>query len=459
MSPTLVPTQASKERDQAALQVYLWELAHDWSKTLTVLGFTLVPLFFFLDYFTVPPEKLTRFAVYRLAPTVVAVGQYVVLRLTRPGRYSFAHGYILTLCIGGAIALMTTELGGFDSAYYAGLNLVTIAIVVLPPWGFKHATINALLVLALWFGFNLAFPSESFHLPSFLNNLYFLSGTAIIGVSINVVKQSSIEKEFLSRSDLKAARDALWGEMELAKQIQTSLLPKAMRLPGYRVAAKMIPAAEVGGDYYDVMETAAGETWVAVGDVSGHGVESGLIMMMTQTSLFSTVNRTPGYQPSRALELVNSVVTQNISRLNTDRYMTMCALRLDHERVTFAGKHQDLLVYRRVTGAVDAVPTTGTWLGVVEDLGGRLTDTTIEVGEGDVLLLYTDGVTEAMDLAGRMFGQERLEAALGRLGKLDAEAILQGLLDELNAHSGGKLEDDVTLVVLKRVQTGRRAEA
>jgi hypothetical protein len=85
VSPTLVPTQASKERDQAALQVYLWELAHDWSKTLTVLGFTLVPLFFFLDYFTVPPEKLTRFAVYRLAPTVVAVGQYVVLRLTRPG--------------------------------------------------------------------------------------------------------------------------------------------------------------------------------------------------------------------------------------------------------------------------------------------------------------------------------------------------------------------------------------
>ncbi len=455
----VAPTASSDVRDQAELRAYLNDLAHRWSMILSALAFTLVPAFFLLDYMVVSPSMLGRFALYRGLATVVPVIQLFVLRATKPSNKSLIHGYLLTTVTAGAIALMTTSLGGFNSPYYAGLNLVIIAIVVLLPWGFLHSMVNSLIVLGLYVGLNLLFPSpEKIRLEAVFNNLYFLVATAIIAVAINVVKQRLIEQEFWGRSKLSAARDALWGEMELAKQIQTALLPRVDRVPGYRVAARMLPTAEVGGDYYDILQTAAGETWLAIGDVSGHGVASGLIMMMTQTSIFATVDRTTGYMPSRVLELVNSVIKQNISRLRTDRYMTICVARLDQNRMTFAGKHQDILIWRRKTRTVETVPTTGTWMGLVDDLAGKLADATVEIEEGDAVLLFTDGITEAMSPSGEMFGQDRLTAALCRLGALEAEQIVLGVLAEVGSFQGQQA-DDITLLVLKRVQTGRQADS
>lgn len=457
-APATTVADVPEVRDRDELRAYIYDLAHRWSMTLSALAFTLVPAFFLLDYMVVPPELLGRFALYRGLATVIPVIQLFVLRSTKPSKKSLLHGYLLTLVTAGAIALMTTSLGGFNSTYYAGLNLVVIAIVVLLPWGFVHSAANSLIVLSLYVGLNLAFPSpDPVRMEMLFNNLYFLVATAIIAVSINVVKQNLIEQEFWGRSKLSAARDALWGEMELAKQIQTALLPRVDRVPGYRVAARMIPTAEVGGDYYDILQTAAGETWLAIGDVSGHGVASGLIMMMTQTSIFATVDRTTGYMPSRVLDLVNSVIKQNISRLRTDRYMTICVARLDQGKMTFAGKHQDILVWRKATGTVETIPTTGTWMGIVDDLAGALADSTIEIAEGDAVLMFTDGITEAMSAKGEMFGQDRLTTALGKHGALEAEQIVLGILAEVNGFQQNQA-DDITLLVLKRVQTGRRAD-
>lgn len=451
-------SQHPESKDDAELRAYINDLAHRWSMTLSALAFILVPAFFLLDTMVVPQELLGRFAFFRGVATAVAVIQFFILRSTKPGDKSLVPGYVLTIAIGGAIALMTTYLGGFNSPYYAGLNLVMIAIVVLLPWAAVHAVANCAIVLGMYVGLNLIFPSpEPVRRDSVFNNLYFLVATAIIAVAINVVKQKLIEQEFWGRSKLSAARDALWGEMELAKRIQTALLPRVDRVPGYRAAARMLPAAEVGGDYYDLIQTAAGETWLAIGDVSGHGVASGLIMMMTQTSIFATVDRTTGYMPSRVLELVNSVIKQNISRLNTDRYMSLCVARLDGGRMTFAGKHQDILIWRRATGGVEIVPTTGTWLGVVDDLAGKLHDASVEVNEGDAVLFFTDGITEAMNANGEMLGQDRLIQVLQRHGSLEAEQIVLAVLAEVEAFQAQQA-DDITLLVLKRVQTGRRAD-
>src|SRR6185436_17637230 len=262
------------------------------------------------------------------------------------------------------------------------------------------------LIVAVYVLLNIAIPQRvPFHEEILLNNLYFMLSTGVIASSINYVKQKLIIEEFFLRADLKAARDALWGEMAVAKRIQTALLPKVHELNGYRLAATMLPAEQVGGDYYDVIETTAGETWLAIGDVSGHGVESGLIMMMTQTSLFTTVNRTAGYKPSTLLNTVNSVIKQNITRLGTDRYMTISVAHLEHDRLTFAGKHQDILVYRRRKAITEFVPTRGTWLGILDDIGDYLFDATIHIEEGDVIVLFTDGLTEAANAAGVMFGE------------------------------------------------------
>ncbi|MCC7381116.1 MAG: PP2C family protein-serine/threonine phosphatase [Deltaproteobacteria bacterium] len=436
--------------EESSLDAYVNSIVHEWLMTLTALGFTLIPIFFILDYFMMPPELLSRFALYRLVTTAIVIGQYFFIRYTKPSSASLLHGYFFSLVAGGMIALMTTDLGGFNSTYYAGLNLVMIATNLLLPWAAIHSAINSVVIIGIYLLLNLARPSpEPPNDVVLLNNLYFMTGTAIISVSINWVKQKLIKQEFLSRRDLKAARDALWGEMEVAKQIQTSLLPKVRRVDRYEVAATMLPAAEVGGDYYDIIQTRAGETWLCVGDVSGHGVESGLIMMMTQTSIFTSVNSAPGLEPSKVLERVNDVIKENISRLGTDRYMTLSALVLRHDHLLCAGKHQDILVYRKARGRTECVPTTGTWIGIIDDLTGKMPDTRIDIGVGDVVLLYTDGVTEAMSAAGEMFGEERLERALSALAHLPVADIVRSLLAQVEAHMGEQ-HDDISLVVLKR---------
>jgi len=87
----------------------------------------------------------------------------------------------------------------------------------------------------------------------------------------------------------------------------------------------MLPAREVGGDYYDIIETSDGDKWVTIGDVSGHGVDAGLIMMMAQTCISSTISSIRNCQPSELLSSVNQVIRENISRLGSDHYMTMMA--------------------------------------------------------------------------------------------------------------------------------------
>jgi phosphoserine phosphatase RsbU/P len=436
--------------EKKELEAYISGVIHEWSRTLTLLGITLIPLFFILDVFMMPRELLPRFGVYRLVTVVIVIGQHAVLRASKPNRRSFLHGYFFSIVVGLMIALMTTDLGGFDSTYYAGLNLVLIAVNLLLPWAAIHSAVNSALIIGLYVGLNLLVPQQQpVHREILINNIYFLASTAVIAVSINHVKQRLITQEFRLRADLKAARDALWGEMEVAKRIQTSLLPKTHEVNGYRVAAVMNPAAEVGGDYYDVIETPRGETWLCIGDVSGHGVESGLIMMMAQTSLFSTISGTPGLLPSRVLGTVNEVLKKNITRLGTDRYMTCMAIRLEKDAIAFAGKHQDILIWRARTGTTEQVETEGVWLGLVDDIDKLLPDERRPIEPDDVILLFTDGVTEAMNGEREQYGEERLRQALARSARLDPEKIVEAVVKDVTSFTHQQ-RDDLTVVAIKR---------
>ena len=438
-------------RNGSRFEDYVQALIHLQAKTLTAVGVVLIPVFFILDFFTMPPALLGRFAAYRLMATGLVLVQCVLVKKTKPSAFSVWHGYAFSLITGGVFALMTTDLKGFNSTYYAGLNLVMIATNALLPWRAIHAAINCFIIIALYVGLNLAFPSGTQVMRvTLINNAYFLVSTAIISVAASTARERLVNEEFRARTQLREARDALWSDMAVARRIQTSLLPRVKRLPGYQVAATMQPAEEVGGDYYDVIQTRQGELWVSIGDVSGHGVESGLIMMMTQTSVFTAVNNERALTPSRMLEMVNGVLVENISRLGTDRYMSISALSLRGDELVFSGKHQDILVYRRAQGLVEVVPTTGTWLGVLADLRGRLRDHRLLLAEGDVVLLFTDGVTEATNAAGQMYGEKQLERALFENADLDVEVIVQNISDEVQGHMV-RLEDDFTLIALKRV--------
>ena len=438
-------------------------LLHSWMATLTILGFTLIPLFIVLDIFTMPPELLRRFAWYRGVVTLAVLMQFFVIRRTRPSRWSILHGYVFTVITGGMIVRMTMDLGGFNSAYYAGLNLVIVAVNLLLPWRGIHSAANGVIVVAMYVVYDALFGGP--FTPSVLvNNLYFMGATVVIATAINYTKHKLIEQEYYlraelldanvrldrSRQDLKSARDALWSEMEVAQRIQTALLPGNGRLGPYEVAAVMRPATEVGGDYYDLIETESGERWVNIGDVSGHGVESGLVMMMTQTSILSAVTQQSGMSPSAVFRSVNTVLLENISRLKSNKYMTLNLIRLDGERLVMAGKHQDVLVWRAATRAVETITNEGCWIGMVRDTEGLVEDLPLDLAKGDVVLLFTDGVTEATADSGEMYGQDRLAASFERVAGQPLEQALDGLLKDVQVFAS-KQEDDITLLLIRRV--------
>lgn len=258
--------------------------------------------------------------------------------------------------------------------------------------------------------------------------------------------------------ELEKARDALWGEMELARKIQTVLLPVRPSIPGYEISAYMKPAAEVGGDYYDVIN-ADGRDWLAIGDVSGHGVPAGLVMMMMQTAVHTAVKQNPALAPSQLLILINGTITQNIQSLNEERYMTITIMATHRNgEFAFSGLHQDIMVYRAASDSVEMVETSGFWIGIKDDITGMVKDDYLSLNIGDAMLVYTDGITEAwrkgspvvtLNREEYLFGPDRLEHVFHSMGKMNPDSIKDGILQALNDYDA---RDDITLVVVKRVQ-------
>lgn len=264
-----------------------------------------------------------------------------------------------------------------------------------------------------------------------------------------------LERRVVARTaQLNSTLAELWGEMKLASKIQSALVPVAPALGGCDTAARMNPTSQVGGDYYDVIKAGDCE-WILIGDVSGHGVPAGLIMMMCHTAVRTVLRNDPNVGPARLLVLVNTVLTQAIRQLGEDKYMTMTALRRSPDgNIQFAGAHQDVHVYRTSTRKVEAIETRGLWLGIKQDIGGDLPEQQLRLGAGDVLVLHTDGVTEATDPAGALFDDHGLARVLARAGESSAAEILGALFSALD---GFDVTDDATVIVVKQLAAHQAA--
>lgn len=450
------------EAVRTAFEIYREGLTHRASASVAILGGLLIPLFFILDAFVMPGDLLGRFAVYRAAVTGLILLTWVAIRWTQPSRWSILPGYFLTFAAGSMISWMTVDLGGFDSRYYAGLMLVVVAINLLLPWRPVHSAANGFITVALYVVLGAAFGGP-FETANLAGNLFFLCSMVVVAVASTSLRHDLLEREFIlraellttnvtldrSRLELKEARDALWGEMEVATRIQTALLPPDGRLGDFQVAARMQPAAEVGGDYYDIIHLPGGRSWVAIGDVSGHGVESGLVMMMTQSSILTVLQARPDWGPAQAFSAVNAVLWENLTRLRTGRYMTLNLVRLEADGLTLAGKHQDLLVWRRAERRVEEVSNEGCWLGVVPELHGAVVDQHLALDEGDLVLFYTDGVSEAMSADGEMFGVERLARVLAEAADLPLQETLNHLFAAVESFQA-RQDDDLTMLLVRR---------
>jgi serine phosphatase RsbU (regulator of sigma subunit) len=247
----------------------------------------------------------------------------------------------------------------------------------------------------------------------------------------------------------RLARERLEKELDLARQIQVSILPRRLIADGVELAACMTTATEVGGDYYDVLPIEGG-CWIGIGDVSGHGVTSGLIMLMVQSVVAALVARDPNANPRDAVTVVNRVLFENIRhRLLKDDFVTFSLLRVSQRRIVFAGAHEHFLIVRNKTKRVEPVVTPGTWLGVLPDIGQFTPETTVDLEPKDLVVLYTDGITEARNSKGQQYGFERLCTTVERFRDEPIEQIRDGVLADV-ADWSARREDDATLVLLRQ---------
>ncbi|HLL53872.1 MAG TPA: PP2C family protein-serine/threonine phosphatase [Myxococcaceae bacterium] len=238
-------------------------------------------------------------------------------------------------------------------------------------------------------------------------------------------------------------------ELEIASRIQSSILPGKVEIPGLEISARMVPASEVGGDYYDVLPVKGG-CWIGIGDVSGHGLDAGLIMMMLQSTIASLSRYTPDASPRELLNLSNQVLFHNIrSRLKRDDYITLALMRYAEDgQVVVAGAHEDVLIYRTAERRCQRLETHGAWIGAMHNVERFTIDTRFTLEPGDVMLMYTDGITEAMNAEGKLFGIDRLIAEFEQAAHLPADAIIERLMGRVRSWSQ-KPQDDITLMALR----------
>lgn len=247
-----------------------------------------------------------------------------------------------------------------------------------------------------------------------------------------------------------AARQVLERELDLAREIQKSFLPaRCPSVPGYELAAAWRSARRVGGDFYDFMLLANGNVGIAIADVADKGVPAALFMALSRTLVRAT--SMSGRTPADALRRTNTLI---ISDARSDLFVTVF-YGLLHPRsgsFTYANAGHNPPLWSNVqSGAVQRLHQHGMALGVVSDM--PLSEHVIHIEPGDVVALYTDGVTEALNIEGEEFGVERLERVLQANASRTAEEIVAQIQAAVDEFVGSEPPfDDFTLVVLKRIK-------
>lgn len=255
---------------------------------------------------------------------------------------------------------------------------------------------------------------------------------------------AEIEK---SRDQL-AEKERLERELEIATRIQTSMLPQSFDVHRMDIAAKMIPATEVGGDYYDILPVKDG-CWIGIGDVAGHGLTAGLEMMMVQSVVSALVRENPDATPKHHLRILNQVIYDNIrNRLHQDEHITLTLFHCDEGNVTFAGAHEDIILCRVGATECERIATPGPWLGAMRDIARVTNDSTLELAPGDLMVLYSDGITECRLPDGSQFGLDRLCDVIFEARAESVETIRDRIFEAVRPH---RQDDDMSVVVLRRV--------
>ena len=259
---------------------------------------------------------------------------------------------------------------------------------------------------------------------------------------------------------LKAENVRMQAELAITRQLQQMILPKDYELSqieGLEIAGFMEPADEVGGDYYDVLWHNGGVK-IGIGDVTGHGIESGVLMIMVQTAVRALLisNET---DPVKFLSVLNQTIYGNVQRMKSDKNLTLSLLDYKEGTLRLSGQHEEMIVVRAngveqvslpVVERIDTLDL-GFPVGLVADIGDFIFEAKVQLNPGDVVVLYTDGITEAENMQGGQYGLERLCKIVSHNWRVSAREIRRVVIEDVREHIGEqKIYDDITLLVFKQ---------
>jgi serine phosphatase RsbU (regulator of sigma subunit)/uncharacterized integral membrane protein len=387
-----------------------------------------------------------------------AVAAVLFLRfLLKRGLFEKHHHLAMVMLVGGVFGPTGTAIveltHGSGGDFFFAFFLIYFAYGSLFPSAAKWSVITSACVVASWITGRFLRSEGLVADHQFFESLLYFFQLTFIGLVLNRVIVKLFLGERRATIELRLARDSLISEMKVAQQIQQLLLPKEPKLPDHDIFGVMVPADDVGGDYYDVLASRTGRCFVAIGDVSGHGVTAGVTMMMARSTLVATLEADPSVSLQSIYLAVNRALRENLRRMDLDLYMTFLLLEYlgagDYRAV---GAHLPMLIHRKSSGEVDQVIANGAWLGMIDDLGETdLPLVEFHLDPGDLLFLYTDGIVERRTADRKeMFGYPRLNSALQKNAQAQSSQVLvENVLAEMRDYSSFQ-DDDVTLVALRR---------
>jgi sigma-B regulation protein RsbU (phosphoserine phosphatase) len=270
---------------------------------------------------------------------------------------------------------------------------------------------------------------------------------------------STIMQNLLSERKMKREKEKLEFEMarkdaelQIAAEIQRNFLPETIpKTEGFDVAAKSIPAKEVGGDFFDVMPLEVipmsnTRTGIMIADVSGKGVPAALFMALSR--IVVRVTAMWFKKPSEVINFANPIIANNSK---TGMFVTLFYGVIDNTTLTLTyvnAGHNPPLVLRKKTGEIEELNLTGVAVGALDD--AEYTQEVLNLFPGDVIVLYTDGITEAVNDREEMYDVPRLIEIIRKNGDLSAQEIVDEIIRSVFAFTGSQPQfDDITLMVVK----------
>ncbi|HWR16121.1 MAG TPA: PP2C family protein-serine/threonine phosphatase [Terriglobales bacterium] len=357
---------------------------------------------------------------------------------------NFLMVFICSFFIGNTGFLFLVQFSSLFCRYkfpYDWLAFLALLIAITP------FTVAGAILIAFWLdapsGTNYwMYLSQGWKLPSLV--------TIVFGVVYNLFcdMRSRLERHNRELQETVEKREAEWQKQEedlqRAREIQESLLPKKIpQINGFDIAGAWEPARVVGGDYFDVIKLSETKVAICIADVVGKGTSAALLMANVQASVraFASESMSPASLCSR----INGVLCNNIG---SDKFVTFFYGVLDvaQRSLTYCNAGHLRPIAIQPSRAPLQLDSSGVVLGVVQD--GSYEDSVLPLGSGDRLLLFTDGITEAMREDGEEFGEERLVASARNSSRHQADQMKSFVMEDVRAFCRSQFHDDATLLAV-----------